>query len=336
MMVHHILKLVLPNVMLSVDIYKYAILYFQTFIITFIALISAHILIELGVFYYLGRLFTPIIKPLNLPPETAIPITMRMLSPTAFHSMLAALYREKVTDENEVITTIFISQLPQRLYYMLRLYIPIVLPILGPILGMYYILLSFFIAVLYTVFGLIYGRLTCKKCHESGKVLRTVNRSMVHGHEVKICRKAVETGIKNGIKTYISIAWRMAIAYILVTLLLLVNAFESISNFLTPYITHVFINPSAITISALAIFSPLTALPMAGDLYMRGIVSLKDCLTALFLGRMIFIVINDLPKATPTYFGLYGSRVGVKIFLLMEIMALIGNSLAISIVFFCL
>ncbi len=313
------------------DIGRYIIIYLQTFIATFIALVLACILVEIGVFYSIGRLFKPLVKPVKLPPETAIPIATRIFSPTAFHGMLATLYKEGVVTSNEIITTIFISQVPQRIYHLLRFYLPIVLPVLGPVLGLYYIALTFIITAFYLLFGIVYGRITGRSTNYSTLPSNTTDTT-VKDYSIKLNREVLKKGFKNGVKIFTNIAWRMAIAYVIVTILIFIDAFRTISVMLAPYVSGLFSEPSAAAISATTIISPLVALPMAGDMYIKGILGLRDCLIALYIGRTIFIAINDLPRAVPVYVGMYGTKIGTKVFILMEITSVISNLIVIAII----
>ena len=301
---------------------QYISFYLQVFLLTFVALVFTYILVEAGIFEPIGRLFEPLLKPARLPPETAVPIAMRVFSPTASHGVLAALYKDGKVSSNEIITTVLISQLPSKIYYMFRFYAPFVIPVLGPVLGLYYLALSMIVTLALAGTGLIFGRIT--GCKPGGE--QAIGR--VNFRKTEFNSKVLKKGIIKGVKVFLSIAWRMTIAYIIVTILILTDFFEKVSACLAPYISVLFVEPSAVTISIIAAASPLIALPMAGDMFTKGIIGIRDCLTALFLGRLIFTAFNDLPRAIPIFFGMYGTKVGGKLFIVLEIVSAVGNLIA--------
>ncbi len=287
-------------------------LYALIFTLMYVGMLLGFLVSELGLEPRVSKIVSPLVRIARLPDEAGLAILTYAFSPAAAHGLLGALYERGVVGDVDVIAAILVGSLMVRIYYLLRFYIPYALPVLGPVLGGAYIAYAFTASLLMASIGVAYARLKGRR--EQRGTAGSLGGELPVSAKRRSFKEALRESARKAWKLYCRIAWKLALALGVVTVLLQAGFFKAVGSFLADKIP--WLTAEQLAVVAAMIASPIAAIPVAGELYRRGLLTMGQALSALIIGRMIFISVNDMPKsALPVYTSVYGRKLGIKAYL---------------------
>jgi len=131
----------------------------------------------------------------------------------------------------------------------------------------------------------------------------------------------------------INVGVKYAIIVVVLSLLTyfgLLNYLESLS---TPLTRTLLSNPTTIPVTITYAVNPSAAILMAGELLKSGVVTWKDALVALLIGKILFAIISEFPRHSfPFYVSIYPPKLAVKLTLALITYTFISTSIIISLI----
>ncbi len=293
-------------------------------VLMFIGFYVANVLISLGIDKYLSKYLSPLTKVANLPQQLSLAMPMALINVYAEQSYVTTLRsREGLSDE--VLITYNLLRRPFTwLLHLYRWYLPIIIPTLGLSVGLIYVLTSLCSIILSVILALIYGRLKLPK-------VKGVNRGS--NSLINVGSKGTPTNLSsrelllNCLRRSFKLWYKVAIRYALISLVMGVAIVFNVFTYLTNAIKSLinFLNPKAVSIIAGSIPSVLVGIAVASQLLTQGLVSPRDALLALIIGRFIHTVALEYPKyLLPLYTSFYGTKFAIR-FLTISILITLAS-----------
>lgn len=288
---------------------------------TFLGVLAANILIQLGYIEKAGFIFVPLMRAAKLPKQLSFPALVGVIDGRAEHSIVSSYMRQSRIGETEVIAYNLVTTPIAVLFYLYRYYLPVYIVSLGLIVGGIYILLSFISSLVAFLIGVIYGRLKIR-----GANIPVENRLG------KVRRKDIRDCIKSAASTTLYIAKR----YIVITIILLILDYFGIFSQLQLILkaAKIPLSPQGLAIVTTQIASPTAGVLMAGELLKNGSITVKEALVALILGRFLFLLSQDYPRASfPFYASMYSMGTAAKLVLFSALATSISTPLCITLIY---
>lgn len=266
-------------------------------------------LVEMGLVNRLSFVTAPFMRFAHLREEVGVSFLASFGSPTAGNSMVAQMYNNKVIDKRETIIASLINSFPSTIV-ILRNLLPVLIILLGTT-GMIYLGIVVFVGMLRTLITLVAGRFLLQPKGEC-----TVE-----------CEQKRGVGIKEGFKNASRASARplkriivtMTIVSIIVFQLIDAGFFDIISVYLNNSFISRYVPAGGLPIIAGWFASNIAAYTIAGNLLTTGMLSSKDIVITLLLGRILSSIVR-MRSSLPFYVGIYRSDLGVPIMLISLIM----------------
>jgi hypothetical protein len=64
-------------------------------------------------------------------------------------------------------------------------------------------------------------------------------------------------------------------------------------------------SPAILTIAVTYAVTPIAGYQLAGSMFLRGFLTAKEVLVALFLGRMFFGIVSEYPRHSFPFYSMY-------------------------------
>ncbi len=275
---------------------------------TVIGIVLMELLIELGWIQKLSFVTAPFMHFAHLREEVGISFLASFGSPTAGNSMLAQLNKNGLIDRKETIIASLVNSFPAT-FIIVRDLLPVLVVLLGTT-GLIYLGIVVFVGLLRTAITLVLGRILLP--HDKVQVIQ---------QEIK--KKDFRTALKDAL----SVSWiplrriipTMVVAAVIVFLLIDIGFFDMISVYLEGFPALDYIPGEGLPIIAAWFASNIGAYTIASRLLTEGIMSQKEIVITLLVGRVLSSV-TRLRFTIPYYMGIFTPRLGMEIMLLATLM----------------
>jgi hypothetical protein len=287
---------------------------------TFLGVLVANILISLGYIEKAGFMFVPLMRAAGLPKQLSFPAIVGIIDGRAEHSIISSYMRQSKIGEAEVVAYNLVTSPLAVLFYLYRYYLPICIVSLGLFAGGIYIGLSLISSLVAFVIGVVYGR------------IRVRGRMLVEDRFEEQKRKSLRDCLRTATFVTLYIAKR----YIVITIVLLILDYFGIFSQLKLVLraARMPLSPQGLTVVATQVASPTAGVLMAGELLKSGSITVKEALTALILGRFLFLFSQDYPRASfPFYASMYPVSTAAKLVLFSALATLISTPLCILLIY---
>ncbi|WP_456328178.1 nucleoside recognition protein [Archaeoglobus sp.] len=215
------------------------------------------------------------------------------------YTFLSQAWREGKVKDRDVIATSLLNSFPSVFSHIYTFYIPFVIPVLG-YLGLIYTALRFVVAIVKTFIGY----LLIEKGDGSPEI---------EGYDVRISENILR------------VLFIMFLTYFAVELLYNVGIFD----YLVGNLKFLPINPSALTISIVAVFNLRSAIVLTAGFLEKGL-SYKYALVGLILGNVISFSVRSAKHSLPLHLSLFG-KFGFKIVLINSMVTLLLDTFIIAV-----
>ncbi|ADB58056.1 nucleoside recognition protein [Archaeoglobus profundus] len=215
------------------------------------------------------------------------------------YTFLSQAWREKRVRDKDVIAISLLNSFPSVFSHLYSFYIPFVIPILG-YLGLVYTALRFAVAMIKSFIGYL--------LLDKGDGLPEIER-----YEVRISENILK------------VLAVMFLTYFAIELLYSAG----ILNFFVKNLEFLPIDPSALTISIVAVFNLRSAIVLTAGFLEKGL-SYKWALIGLLLGNVISFSVRSAKHSLPLHLSLFG-KFGFKIVFINSILTLLLDVVIIAV-----
>lgn len=262
-------------------------------------------LVEAGLINKLGFITAPFMRFAHLQEEIGVSFLASFGSPTAGNSMVAQMYDNKIIERRETIIASLINSFPSTIV-ILRNLLPVLIVLLGTA-GLIYLSVVVFVGLLKTMITLIAGRF-----------MLPPKDSYVVGCEKGECpglKKSFSNAVKASVKPLKRIILTMTVVSIIVFQLIEIGFFDTISSYLNSSIITNYIPPDGLPVIAGWFASNIAAYTIAGNLLTTEILTPKQIVITLLVGRILSSVVR-MRSSLPFYVGIFKTDLGVTIMLI--------------------
>jgi len=269
--------------------------------------ILAEILSETNLIKLIGAKTSKIAKLGIHPALTPVPV-LYLVSPRVAHANASASLREGLVEPVDIYIAILASNLPLRIMYIYRYYLPVLLPLLG-IIALYFIGLRILFDFLLVLVVLVIGRRRYR-----GIKAKTKSKKI----KLNLSRKAFKKGFTKGLKASLKFALRFTPPFLLVIFMLKFGVLDRMTLALSPVLGKLGLDSLGVTYVTTAIFSPRAAYGIAKVMLIYNY-PMQKVLGYMFLGNGLFVILNESwSRILPFYSGLYPRDVTLR-FLLLQV-----------------
>ena len=291
-------------------------------IMTFIGVFLADILFSMGAHRNISKALKPLLRLSKLPEELSIPMVAGLVGSGAGHAITSSLVKRGILRENEVICYNLVSLPFSGLRSLVQYTLPVAVASLGPTIGAVYVSLLALSLLTGMIMGIMMGRLTLAR-----------SRHVV----LDVVSSGGKVDVRASIRRAASMAKSVGVRYAVVTLVLLLitylGVFKYLEDLLTPLANILPAGPGALPIVVTSAINPTAAVLMAGECIKAGVVTWKEALIALFMGRAIFAATFEFSRHSfPFYVAIYPPRLALKLTLTLILNVLISTPIIILIV----
>lgn len=233
--------------------------------------------------------------------------------------MIAKLHDDNYIDRKETIIATMVNSFPSSIV-LSRDLLPVVAVLLGST-GLIYLGIVVLIGFLKTLIALAAARV----------LLDPKPHGEIHANIKKIpFRQAVQKTSKRSFKSLKKIVITMAVVSIIVFQLMETGIFDWVSSVMSNSFLISYVPAEGLPIVAGWFASNIAAYTIAGNLLTAEMLTAKDVILALLVGRILASV-PRIKSMLPYYVGIFSPRLGVKI---MFVSLIMQNGIMVGIVAF--
>ncbi len=275
---------------------------------TVLGIVLMELLIELGWIQKLGYVTAPFMRFGHLREEVGVSFLVSFGSPTAGNSMIAQLNKKGLIDNKETLLSSLVTSFPAT-FIFLRDLLPVLAILLGTT-GLIYLGIVVGVGFLRTAITLVAGR-----------IILPPKEPIVIRQELK--KKKLGTAFKNAISFSLAPLKRiiptMIVAAIIVFQLIDIGFFDVISAYLKDIPVLKYLPPQGLPVIAAWFASNIGAYTIAGNLLAEGIMSSREIVITLLVGRVLSSIVR-LRFTVPYYTGIFSPKLGMQVMLLSTLM----------------
>jgi hypothetical protein len=276
--------------------------------------VLASLLIETQVVNWLGLKTVKLAKFGLHPLLTQVPIVY-LVTPRAAHVQASRLLKEGRIEPTDLYLAILASNLPMRLMFLYRYYLPVLLPLIGTVAIYYALLRLAFDAAVFVAVSVV-GR------------LRYRNRPVelqTDPIELRLNFRALKEGVVKGTKEALLFVAKFTPLFLLVVILIKVGAMNWLTEKLKPTLGRLGFNSLEITYITTAAISPPVAYGLIKVMLKEGI-PVHQILATMAVGNAMFSLLRSWwAYLLPYYLGLYPARITAVLLLLQAGLPIIYN-----------
>jgi len=281
----------------------------------FFGYVLAAVLVETGFVNWLGLKTLPLARFGIHPLLTQVPV-IYLVSPRAAHVVASKLLKEGKIEPADLYLTILAANLPMRLMFLYRYYLPVLLPLIG-VIAIYYALLRLAFDVVLLIAVSIIGRFRYKE-------LSPPNYSF-GSSKVNLSLKTLLEGLKKGAKEGALFTLKFTPLFLFVVFLIKAGAMEWLTVKLKPYLGKLGFNSLEITYITTAAISPPVAYGLIKVMVKEGIKT-THILGTMAVGNAMFSLLRSWwAYLLPYYLGLYPLRITAVLLLLQAGLPILYN-----------
>ncbi len=263
------------------------------------------ILVEMGWIRRMAFLTAPLINHTHLREEIGISFLTSFGSSTAGNAMLAKLYDDRHMDRKETIIATMVNSFPSSIV-LSRDLLPVVIILLGKT-GLIYLGIVIFIGFVKTMLALIAARILLRP----GTPVKADAQIDIDIKNVSF-REACKNALKKSRRSLIKIIVTMTIVSIIVFQLMGTGIFDRAAAIMQDSFIISYVPPEGLPIIAGWFAGNIAAYTIAGNLLETHMLSPKDIILALLIGRVL-ASITRIKTMLPYYVGIFNPNLGIRI-----------------------
>lgn len=275
------------------------------------------ILVEMGWVNKFGFLASPLMHFGHLRKEIGISFLTSFGSSAAGNSMIAKLHYDEQIDKKETIIATMVNSFPSSIV-LSRDLLPVVVTLLGTT-GLIYLGIVVLIGFIKTLIALLAARLLLTP-KDSGELHANIKK--------KPLKEATALAMKRSKKPVTRIIVTTTLISIAIFQLMETGIFDIIADIMKNSFLVNYVPPQGLPIIAGWFASNIAAYTIAGNLLSAGMLSTRDIILALLVGRVL-ASIPRIKSMLPYYAGIFKPELGIKI---MTVSLIMQNGIMLAIV----
>jgi hypothetical protein len=275
------------------------------------------ILVEMGWVNKFGFLASPLMHFGHLRQEIGLSFLTSFGSSAAGNSMIAKLHYDEHIDRKETIIATMVNSFPSSIV-LSRDLLPIIVALLGTT-GLIYLGIVVLIGFVKTLIALVAARLLL-----TPRTSGTLNTDI----EKKTLREASLTALRRSKRTVMRMALTTTVVSIAIFQLMETGIFDLIADIMKSSFLVNYVPPEGLPIIAGWFASNIAAYTIAGNLLSAQMLSTRDIILALLVGRVLASV-PRIKSMLPYYTGIFRPELGLKI---MTVSLIMQNGIMLAII----
>jgi len=269
-----------------------------------IGLFLAELIVALKWILKLSLLTKPIMRYGHLNPGCGIPFLTAFASPPAANSMLLGFHNGNKITSTELFLAVLVNSFPSALMHW-RWWLPAILSVLGNV-GLLYFGLIVIAEILRALIFLTAARFVLPK---SGASLEGNKKDA----EKVSLKEAIATSFEGTKKMSFRIFKIFVPVTFIVLLLANLGVITMLADSLKGIASYFPIPIEGVPIIAAQFGNSLVAFAIAGNLFSQNIITAKDILLTLFVGRIFAAIIIAIRMQIPMVVGIFGQKIGFQV-----------------------
>ncbi|WP_456436221.1 hypothetical protein [Thermovibrio ammonificans] len=275
---------------------------------------AASLLVETQLVNWLGLKTVKLAKFGLHPLLTNVPV-LYLVTPRAAHLHASKLLKEGKIKPADLYLAILASNLPMRLMFLYRYYLPVLLPLIG-VIAVYYTLLRLAFDVIVFLAVTAIGRVRYR-----GQKVELPQSSV----KVTFSKEVLKEGLLKGLKEAALFTVKFTPMFLLVVFLIKAGAMKWLTQKLQPFLGGVGFNSLEITYITTAAISPPVAYGLIKVMVKEGI-PIPHILATMAVGNAMFSLLRSWwAYLLPYYVGLYPLRITAALLALQAGLPIIYN-----------
>jgi hypothetical protein len=271
----------------------------------------ANVAVGFGLVEHVAGLSRYLTRPANLPDEVGTAILTTAASTTAGYGMLADFREEGLLDDRATLVAVTMNTFFGFVQHIFTFYAPVLIPILGLEVGLMYVGARAAIALGITLAGVLGGALLLSDGHANPSVaVETDGGPGEDGGEGP--REVVRTAAEKTWPKLQRIVPRLAVVYVLVTLLVRTTDLDSVTAAADPLTTLLGLPGAAIPVVAVFAFDTTagaaTIAPMIGATFTP-----RTAVATMLVGGIVSFAVSTFKRSIPFQYGIWGPQFGSKV-----------------------
>lgn len=268
----------------------------------FLGVFLANLILEFGFAKLISKPLAPLMRFANLPTIFSIPAIISTIDVRGGMSIVGSLKEKNGIEDSAVIAYKLVTRPFSTVFFLFRYYLPISIAALGFFVGSLFVALSFASAFICMLIGIAYGRLRVKKADFEIDMPETRRRD------------AIKSSLNSAIEMTKKVVARYVVVVAIVSLLVYFGFFDLLSQNIDVYTKQFGFSSNFALLISIHILSPMSSVLTAGEFLRNGLISVKECLIALLIGRFLFVAIMDYPRhSLPFYASIFPLRLASKL-----------------------
>jgi hypothetical protein len=269
----------------------------------------ANLAVGLGAVERVAALSRYLTAPANLPAEVGTAILTTAASTTAGYGMLAEFRESGMLDDRATLVAVTVNTFFGFVQHVFTFYVPVLVPILGPRVGVMYVGARAAIALGITLAGVLAGALLLSPAN----VDRTAGvEAEFDGGADRTLRDAVSRAVARTRPTLRRIVPRLAVVYVLVTLLVRTTDLTAVTAAADPLARLVGLPGAAVPVVVVFAFDTTagaaTIAPLVGEAFTP-----RTAVATLLVGGIVSFAVSTFKRSIPFQYGVWGPAFGSKV-----------------------
>ncbi|AFK17878.1 nucleoside recognition protein [Haloferax mediterranei ATCC 33500] len=285
-----------------------------------VGVFAANLVVAFGLVERIAGLSRYLTSPANLPDEVGTAIVTTAASTTAGYGMLAEFRESGVLDDRATLIAVTINTFFGFVQHIFTFYWPVLIPILGREVGFMYVGARAAIALAITITGVLAGAVflsdrstapvAVAETDGSGEIATA--DSVLDTDSDESVRATVEDAVRSTWKKLRRIVPRLAVVYVLVTLVLRTTDLESFTTLAEPLTALVGLPGAAVPVVVAFAFDTTTGAatiaPAIGETFTP-----KQAVATMLIGGIISFAVSTFKRSIPFQYGIWGPEFGSKV-----------------------
>ncbi|WP_396611030.1 nucleoside recognition protein [Haloferax sp. S1W] len=277
-----------------------------------IGVFAANLVVAFGLVERIAGLSRYLTGPANLPDEVGTAIVTTAASTTAGYGMLAEYRESGVLDDRATLVAVTINTFFGFVQHIFTFYWPVLIPILGHEVGFMYVGARAAIALAITITGVVAGAILLSGRNLDSAAVAQTDGAGEASEEEQSLRSMLEDAGRKTWKTLRRIVPRLAVVYVLVTLLLRTTDLESFTALASP-LTNLVGLPGASVPIVVAFAFDTTAGAAAIAPAIGQTFTPKQAVATMLIGGIISFAVSTFKRSIPFQYGIWGPEFGSKV-----------------------
>jgi hypothetical protein len=296
--------------------------------IAFVTIIISEYMLSTVFFIKLLNALTSILRVARLPRDFSTPLLFGVFDSRAEHYLISSMLKEGKVRENEVIVYNLIAMpitIPKAIIQYMA---PVAISTLGLTLGVTYICLSLASTIIAFAMGIVFSRITIRGTsqHDETEVIQAINNFTKQ-------RSSLRTIIRKTLKWIGYVSPRFVVILTIIFVLLKLGYFGYLVSFLMLARSLLPISPAILTVAATYAISPIAGYQLAGAMLLKGLLTAKEVLVALFIGRIFFGIVSEYSRHSfPFYASIYPVKLAVKLTAALLLYTIVSSIVVITLI----